>query len=109
MHLQQRKNLLVHCQNKRLCSEDVPQGSPRKKIKVEEDASVNENDTDTGLDEFSHPIPWQKLEAEELDCDYALLFSKREADDLFTQLEEEVVYSTGTSTCLLNLNYDTVE
>ncbi|KAM9810944.1 DNA oxidative demethylase ALKBH2 [Neosynchiropus ocellatus] len=45
--------------------------------------------------EFSNPIPWQKIEAEGLDCDYALLFSKEEADQLFTKLEEEVVYATG--------------
>lgn len=46
--------------------------------------------------EFSHPVPWQKLEAEGFDCDYARLFSKEEADHLFNKLEEEVVYLTGT-------------
>ncbi|KAJ8378262.1 hypothetical protein AAFF_G00244660 [Aldrovandia affinis] len=44
--------------------------------------------------EFSHPLPWRKIEAEGLDCDYALLFSKDEADRLFKQLEEEVEYFT---------------
>ncbi|XP_029999782.1 DNA oxidative demethylase ALKBH2 [Sphaeramia orbicularis] len=73
----------------------------RKKLKVENDEKVKEeefdpeDDEDTALAEFSHPIPWQKIEAEGLDCDYALLFSKEEADRLFRQLEEEVVYSTG--------------
>uniref|UniRef100_A0A3P8VI60 DNA oxidative demethylase ALKBH2 n=1 Tax=Cynoglossus semilaevis TaxID=244447 RepID=A0A3P8VI60_CYNSE len=45
--------------------------------------------------DFSHPVPWQKIEAEGLDCDYALLFSKGDADRHFKQLEEEIVYSTG--------------
>ncbi|XP_053466192.1 DNA oxidative demethylase ALKBH2 isoform X3 [Ictalurus furcatus] len=45
-------------------------------------------------DEFPHPIPWQKIEAQELDCDYGLLFSKEEANRLFMQLEEEVEYFT---------------
>lgn len=48
-------------------------------------------------EEFSQPIPWQKFEAEGLDCDYSLLFDKEEADRLFNQLEEEVVYFTGIS------------
>ncbi|TNN24542.1 DNA oxidative demethylase ALKBH2 [Liparis tanakae] len=46
-------------------------------------------------DEFSHPVPWQKIESEGLDCDDALLLSPEEADRLLEQLEEEVVYSTG--------------
>lgn len=46
-------------------------------------------------EEFSHPIPWQKIEADGLDCDYSLLFDKEEADHLFNQLEEEVEYFTG--------------
>ncbi|KAG7318530.1 hypothetical protein KOW79_018285 [Hemibagrus wyckioides] len=46
-------------------------------------------------EEFPHPIPWQKIEAQELDCDYGLLFSKEEASRLFMQLEEEVEYFTG--------------
>ncbi|KAK5910202.1 hypothetical protein CesoFtcFv8_004060 [Champsocephalus esox] len=66
--------------------------SPQKKIKLESDEGVEQDEED---EEFSHPVPWQKIEAEGLDCDYALLFSKEEADNLFKQLEEEVVYSTG--------------
>ncbi|XP_070689485.1 DNA oxidative demethylase ALKBH2 [Pempheris klunzingeri] len=76
--------------------------SPRKKIKLEshertkqEEEEEEEEDGDGALAEFSNPVPWQKIEAEGLDCDYALLFSKKEADHLFKQLEEEVVYSTG--------------
>ncbi|KAF3850846.1 hypothetical protein F7725_012618 [Dissostichus mawsoni] len=66
--------------------------SPQKKIKLESDEGMKQDEEE---EEFSHPVPWQKIEAEELDCDYALLFSKEEADNLFKQLEEEVVYSTG--------------
>nr|XP_057925922.1 DNA oxidative demethylase ALKBH2 isoform X3 [Doryrhamphus excisus] len=50
---------------------------------------------DAEEDEFSDPVPWQKIESEGLDCDYALLFTKEEADHLFVKLEEEVVYSIG--------------
>lgn len=89
----------LHDQDKRLCDEDVQQRNPNKNTKPKED-SANEEDSDADVGEFSHPIPWQKLEAEELDCDYALLFSKEEADDLFTRLEEEVVYSSGTISAL---------
>ncbi|XP_027890367.1 DNA oxidative demethylase ALKBH2 [Xiphophorus couchianus] len=87
---------LLGGQNKHLCNNDVPQRSPRKKkTKMEEHEGVEEEEKDPSFEEFSHPIPWQKIEAEGLDCDYALLFLKGEADDLFRQLEEEVVYSTG--------------
>ncbi|KAG7251484.1 hypothetical protein CRUP_002624 [Coryphaenoides rupestris] len=50
---------------------------------------------DDSADEFSRPVPWQKVDAEGLDCDYALLFTKEEANRLFQRLETEVLYSTG--------------
>lgn len=65
-----------------------------------------QQEEEDALAEFSHPVPWQKIEAEGLDCDYALLFSKEEADHLFKQLEEEVVYSTGTTSNLFLQSYD---
>ncbi|XP_074525468.1 DNA oxidative demethylase ALKBH2 isoform X2 [Halichoeres trimaculatus] len=72
--------------------------SPCKKLKLEDDDMKLEEDTEDEqalLEEFSNPVPWRKIEAEGLDCDYALLFSKEEADQLFKRLEEELVYSTG--------------
>ncbi|XP_068616819.1 DNA oxidative demethylase ALKBH2 [Brachionichthys hirsutus] len=65
------------------------------KNQEEEEESGEEEDEHLTSDEFSHPVPWQKIEAEGLDCDYALLFCKEEADCLFRKLEEEVAYSTG--------------
>ncbi|KAF7200238.1 DNA oxidative demethylase ALKBH2 isoform X1 [Nothobranchius furzeri] len=90
------EKFLLQGQKKHLCTSgpNVQRRSPRKKIKLEEKGIKQENE-DPALEEFSHPIPWQKIEAEGLDCDYAMLFPKGEADDLFSQLEEEVVYSTG--------------
>ncbi|XP_061762529.1 DNA oxidative demethylase ALKBH2-like [Nerophis ophidion] len=79
--------------SKRSCSTDDSQINLRKKIKANEklEQMVNAEEED----EFSDPVPWQKIESESLDCDYALLFSKEEADHLLVKLEEEVVYSTG--------------
>lgn len=71
--------------------------SPQKKMKVESEDSADEEEEVNSSGEFSHPVPWQKIEAEGLDCDYAQLFSKKEADHLFKMLEEEIVYSTGTT------------
>ncbi|XP_044052024.1 DNA oxidative demethylase ALKBH2 [Siniperca chuatsi] len=94
------EKFVVQGQNKRSCVSDAR--SPQKKIKLESDERMkqqeeedDEEDEHAALAEFSQPVPWQKIEAEGLDCDYALLFSKEEADHLFKQLEEEVVYSTG--------------
>lgn len=95
------EKFVIQDRNKRRCTSETPAGSPRKKIKQERDEKIKEEDSedeDAAFAEFSNPVPWQKIEAEGLDCDYALLFSKEEADCLFRQLEEEVVYATGTST-----------
>lgn len=74
--------------------------NPAKKLKLENNENREEEDPkedeDTILAEFSNPVPWQKIESEGLDCDYALLFSKEEADGLLRKLEQEVVYATGT-------------
>ncbi|XP_074700789.1 DNA oxidative demethylase ALKBH2 isoform X2 [Strix aluco] len=43
---------------------------------------------------------WQEIRAEGLSCDYRLLFSKAEADEIFQQLEEEVEYFEGEMTKL---------
>lgn len=69
----------------------------KRKMKVERGDLVEEEEVVDSSGEFSHPVPWQKIEAEGLDCDYAQLFSKKEADHLFKTLEEEIVYSTGTT------------
>ncbi|KAK1160116.1 DNA oxidative demethylase ALKBH2-like [Acipenser oxyrinchus oxyrinchus] len=45
--------------------------------------------------EFTEPLPWKKIEAEGLDCDYTLLFHRLQADSHFQQLEKEVEYFSG--------------
>ncbi|KAM9823130.1 DNA oxidative demethylase ALKBH2 isoform X1 [Syngnathus typhle] len=79
---------------KQPCPDDTEITSPPKKLKLER-IEVKEQSVDAQEDDFSDPVPWQKVESEGLDCDYALLFTKQEADHLFQKLEEEVVYSTG--------------
>lgn len=73
--------------------------NPTKKLKLENyekrEEEGTKEDEDTTLAEFSNPVPWRKIESEGLDCDYALLFSKEEADSLLRKLGQEVVYSTG--------------
>ncbi len=107
------EKFVVQGQNKRSCTNDAR--SPQKKIKLESDERMKheeeeeeeeEEDECGALAEFAHPVPWQKIEAEGLDCDYALLFSKEEADHLFKQLEEEVVYSTGTTSNPFRESYE---
>ncbi|XP_020863576.1 DNA oxidative demethylase ALKBH2 isoform X1 [Phascolarctos cinereus] len=38
---------------------------------------------------------WRKIQAENLDCDYTVLFSREEADELLQTLEREVEYFEG--------------
>ncbi|XP_051923750.1 DNA oxidative demethylase ALKBH2 isoform X1 [Hippocampus zosterae] len=78
---------------KQSCPDDT-EITPSMKIKPEE-IEGKEEAADAEEDDFSDPIPWQKIESEGLDCDYALLFTQHEADHLFQKLEKEVVYSTG--------------
>ncbi|CAL1616029.1 unnamed protein product [Knipowitschia caucasica] len=68
---------------------------PKVEKDVEEFTAGDDCDEETALAEFANPVPWQKIEAEGFDCDYALLFPKEEADILFRKLEEEVEYATG--------------
>lgn len=83
--------------------------SPQKKIKLESNDRTKEEEDEHGTpEEFSNPVPWQKIEAEGLDCDYAQLFSKDEADYLFQKLEEELVYSTGTKSLFVLAGGETV-
>lgn len=41
------------------------------------------------------PLVWKKLQAEDLDCDYTLLYSKAEADALLLECEQTISYNTG--------------
>ncbi|KAG7251510.1 hypothetical protein CRUP_038191 [Coryphaenoides rupestris] len=50
---------------------------------------------DDSADEFSRPVPWKKVDAEGLDCDYALLFTKDEANRLFNDWRPRCCNSTG--------------
>ncbi|TSW89625.1 DNA oxidative demethylase ALKBH2 [Bagarius yarrelli] len=76
-----------------------PESQQMEKLECVDGTCEAEDDDDDEEEEeeekFPHPIPWQKIEAQELDCDYGLLFSKEEATKLFMQLEEEVEYFTG--------------
>lgn len=85
---------VVPGQRKRIAADGT---SPQKKMKVEREDLLEEEEAVDSSGEFSHPVPWQKIEAQGLDCDYAQLFSKKEADSLFKMLEEEIVYATGTT------------
>ncbi|XP_041792919.1 DNA oxidative demethylase ALKBH2 isoform X2 [Chelmon rostratus] len=92
------EKFVIRGQSKHSCTNDAR--SPQKKIKLENDERMKQEEEEEEEEEhaasaeFSDPVPWQKIEAEGFDCDYALLFSKEEADRLFKQLEEEVVYAT---------------
>ncbi|KAL2091772.1 hypothetical protein ACEWY4_011570 [Coilia grayii] len=62
----------------------------------EQETNVAQGEDSSRLpEEFSQPIPWRKIEAEGLDCDYGLLFKTEEATELFNELEKEVEYFTG--------------
>ncbi|XP_076843197.1 DNA oxidative demethylase ALKBH2 isoform X3 [Brachyhypopomus gauderio] len=80
------KQVAVCAQQNRGVREDLLQQAS-KEVRKDEVEDVEE--------EFPQPIPWQKIEAEGLDCDYSFLFSKEEADRLFHHLENEVDYFTG--------------
>lgn len=100
------EKFVIHGQNKRSCSSDAVKNKKIKREKYDRIKEEEEKNAEEDENEFSHPVPWEKIEAEGLDCDYALLFSKEEADQLFKQLEEEVVYSTGTILTLFVHSYD---
>ncbi|XP_028851734.1 DNA oxidative demethylase ALKBH2 [Denticeps clupeoides] len=67
--------------------------SKRRKTSLTETEKGEEGKSPGG--EFPRPIPWRKIEADGLDCDYGLLFSREEADGLYSSLEQEVEYFSG--------------
>ncbi|MBN3304242.1 ALKB2 demethylase, partial [Amia calva] len=71
------------------------EGGLQKKSKVLRDEEEEREESCPSADEFSDPLPWQKIEAEGLDLDYTVLFPRTQADRLFKQLEEEVEYFSG--------------
>ena len=44
---------------------------------------------------YKASLMWQKIRAENLDCDYVKVFGKREADKLFQDLNSTLTYFTG--------------
>ncbi|XP_070806828.1 DNA oxidative demethylase ALKBH2 [Pituophis catenifer annectens] len=45
-------------------------------------------------------MPWKKIRAEGLICDYTILYGRAQADEIFQQLEKEVEYFEGEFTKL---------
>ena len=81
--------------NKRVATCGEQEGTEGADLVTLHTNQICETVEDDEDEEFSHPIPWRKIEAEGLDCDHGLLFSTEEADRLFSRLEEEVEYFTG--------------
>ena len=44
---------------------------------------------------YKASLMWQKIRAENLDCDYVKVFGKREADKFFQDLDSTLTYFTG--------------
>ena len=44
---------------------------------------------------LSDKVKWRKISAENLDCDYTILYSKSEADQLMGKCAELLEYNTG--------------
>lgn len=45
-------------------------------------------------------MPWKKIRAEGLICDYTTLYGRAQADEIFQQLEKEVEYFEGECSSL---------
>ncbi|KAL3856299.1 hypothetical protein ACJMK2_011069 [Sinanodonta woodiana] len=74
----------------------------KKRFKISEPdpvvqgASVNsEFKSETGVPKLKCEIIWREIRAENLNCDYACLYSASEADDLLAKCETTLVYNTG--------------
>ncbi|XP_073438702.1 DNA oxidative demethylase ALKBH2 [Dendrobates tinctorius] len=78
-----------------------------KRTFVDEDAECSDTSSRTEnlpgkrcriemMDSFLNQIyTWKRVRAENLSCDYTFLFNKTEANELFQQLEKDIVYFTG--------------
>nr|XP_010597211.2 DNA oxidative demethylase ALKBH2 isoform X2 [Loxodonta africana] len=65
-------------------------------LRGEEGSSRKRPRRDTAEDGVHSAGPrWRHIRAQDLDCDYTVLFGRAEADEIFQQLEKEVEYFTG--------------
>ncbi|XP_075686588.1 DNA oxidative demethylase ALKBH2 [Rhinoderma darwinii] len=66
------------------CSDTGPEDLMGKKCRIEK------------VDYFlEQTYTWKRIHAENLSCDYTSLFNKAEANEIFLQLEKNIVYFTG--------------
>lgn len=56
------------------------------------------DDTRRGLVLSEKAYTWRNIQSEGLECDYTLLFAKAEADEIFTELENNISYFSGDLT-----------
>jgi len=77
--------------------EDEEPDKPTRKLKLEDEEPSNSTPKLEG-DELSNITPelkWRKLTAENLNCDYVMLYTKHEADQLFQECSDILEYNTG--------------
>lgn len=70
------------------CSEPSDPGSSEKGL-----VKKNKNDVSDSLLEQCYD--WKRIRAANLSCDYTIFFTKIEANEIFQQLEQEIVYFSG--------------
>ncbi|XP_040207807.1 DNA oxidative demethylase ALKBH2 [Rana temporaria] len=70
------------------CSEPSDPGSSEKGL-----VKKNKNDVSDSLLEQCYA--WKRIRAANLSCDYTIFFTKIEANEIFQQLEQEIVYFSG--------------
>ena len=66
----------------------------KKRRKVDDTDAPSVESQSTKI-EVQKCLKWQKLQAENLSCDYVILYSKKEADNLLQLCEKELIYNTG--------------
>ncbi|CAN2390687.1 1-ethyladenine demethylase activity, partial [Pristimantis euphronides] len=60
-----------------------------------EDLTEKKRRTEKADSSLEQTYSWKRIRAENLSCDYTSLFNKAEANELFQQLEKDIVYFTG--------------
>ncbi|XP_016044663.2 DNA oxidative demethylase ALKBH2 [Erinaceus europaeus] len=68
----------------------------RAELEGEEESSRKRRRREAPGDGVAPTAPsWQPIRAQSLNCDYTVLFSKAEADEIFRELEKDLEYFTG--------------
>ena len=86
----------LESRKRRVDSEDYTESKKSKTESTNKQANTTKGGNSKIVCKFDlTPPTWKEIRAENLVCDYCILFDKSQADDIFTECEQILSYNDG--------------